>query len=212
MIIFGTRGITTTPERGNFHCPQCRGASTNYNLKRVRRFFTLYFIPVIPLDKLGEYVECTSCQGTYDPEILSYDPTVEGEKMEAFFFIACKQVMISMLLADGHIDDNEVKMLQAQFQQITGTHVPEAELREEITYISQQGSSAIEILSSLAHQMNDAGKEIVIRAAYSIAAADGNIDDSEQAYMMEVGTALGMSEAHLTGVLTTAMAQPALNA
>ena len=211
MIIFGTRGVTSTAEKGQFNCPQCSGA-TDYNLKRVRRFFTLYFIPVIPLDKMGEYVECGRCQGTYDPEILTYDPSVEGEKMEAFFFVACKQVMISMLLADGVIDDGEVKMLQSQFQEITGTHVPEEELREEIQYISDQGSSAPEMLGSMTGQLNDQGKETVIRAAYAIAAADGNVDQSEQAYLMEVGRSMGMTEAHLTGVISTIMSgqQPSL--
>lgn len=204
MILFGTRGVTSTAERGDFSCPQCSG-TTNYNLKRVRRFFTLYFIPIIPLDKLGEYVECAQCQGTFDPEILSYDPAIEGQKMEAFFFVACKQVMISMLLADGHIDDSEVTMLQTQFKEITGTHVPEQELREEIQHISQQGSSASEMLGSLAGQMNDQGKETVVRAAYAIAASDGNVDQSEQAYLAEVGRSLGMSEAHLTGVISAAM-------
>lgn len=64
MIIFGTRGITTTPEKGDFHCPSC-DATQKYGLKRVRRFFTLYFIPLIPLNKLGEYVECVTCKDTY---------------------------------------------------------------------------------------------------------------------------------------------------
>ena len=38
--------------------------------KRVRKFFTLYFIPVIPLSSAGEYVECERCKSKYEPDGL----------------------------------------------------------------------------------------------------------------------------------------------
>ena len=56
FIIFGTRGVTSKKDRGQFQCPQC-GSGCEYVHKSVRRFFTLYFIPVIPLDHLGEIAE-----------------------------------------------------------------------------------------------------------------------------------------------------------
>ena len=203
MIIYGTRGIKSTTERGNFNCPGCN-KNSRYVKKRVRRFFTLYFIPIIPLDKLGEYVECVDCQVTYDPEILSYDPAVESQKIESYFFISCKQVMISMLLADGVIDDSEVKMLQQQFQQITGTFVPEDELREEILQISQQGADTQQTLTELAPSLNDQGKETIIRAAYSIAHSDGKIAESEERYLFELGQILELSNAQMKEIFTQA--------
>jgi len=210
MIIFGTRGITSTLSKGEFNCPGCQ-QSAAFTHKKVRRFFTLYFIPVIPLDQLGNYVECNVCQATYDSEILTYDPAVESQRVEAFFFIACKQVMISMLLADGVIDDDEVKMLQTQFQQITGTFVPEEELREEIQVISSQGGNVLENLKNLSAQLNDTGKETVINAAYAIAMSDGNFDESEQQFLYQIGQTLEMSNAHIKGVLASAMNQSPLS-
>lgn len=208
MIIFGTRGVTTTPQRGSFHCPQC-GAQRSYNYKRVRRFFTLYFIPLIPLDKLGEYVECPMCQGTFDPAVLNYDPANEALEIQAYFFIAVKQVMIAMLLADGVIDDSEVVMLQARYKEITGVEIPEDELREEIAVINASGSSALELVQNIAPQLNDSGKEIVMRAAYAIAAADGHIDVTEQTLMTQIGQALGLTQAHLAGIIHSLTAPPA---
>lgn len=200
MIIFGTRGVTTTPERGTFYCPRC-STNKNYNFKRVRRFFTLYFIPVIPLDKLGEYVECTTCQGTYDPAILDYDPSQEGLQLEALYFVALKQVMIGMLLADGAIEESEILMLQSQYQQLTGQQIPEDELREEIAHIQQSGDSPTDLVARLASQLNDTGKETVIRAAYNISVADGVIDESERLMLAQVGQALGLTAAHMTGLM-----------
>ncbi len=206
MIIFGTRGITTTPERGTFNCPRCQ-SSQNYNFKRVRRFFTLYFIPVIPLDKLGEYVECPSCQGTYDVEILSYDPGQDVAQIEAFFFIAVKQVMIAMLLADGEIDDSEVLALQSIYQELTGAQIPEDELREEIAVINGSGSSAIQLIQELSPTLNNPGKEMVIRAAYQIAAADGHVDDSELQLIGKLGQTMALSNAHINGLMQEVAAQ-----
>jgi uncharacterized tellurite resistance protein B-like protein len=200
MIIFGTRGVTTTPDTGNFFCPQCNG-QTAYKLKRVRSFFTLYFIPLIPLNKLGEYVECPRCQGTYDIGILDYDPSQENAKFEALFFVAVKQVMIGMLLADGRIDDDEVLMLQSQFLELTGAQITEQDLREEITEIENSGSNPLELVGGLASGLNDSGKETVIRAAYAIALADGEFDATEVAMLQEVGKSLGLTSAHLNGVL-----------
>lgn len=200
MIIFGTRGVTTTPDKGQFFCPQCND-QTAYRLKRVRRFFTLYFIPLIPLDKLGEYVECPRCQGTYDVGILNYDPSQENARFEALFFVAVKQVMIGMLLADGHIDDGEVLMLQSQFQLLTGAEVSEQDLREEIAEIQKAGTNPLEMLGGLASGLNDSGKETVIRAAYAIAHADGEFDASEVAMLQDIGKSLGLTSAHLNGIL-----------
>ena len=78
FVIFGTRGITSTVQLSMFHCPRC-GSLREGKLKQVRSFFTLYFIPVIPLNVLGRYVECSGCKGTYVEEILQYDPNAQQQ-------------------------------------------------------------------------------------------------------------------------------------
>ena len=144
--------------------------------------------------------------------MLNYDPAAEVQQIQAFFFIAVKQVMIAMLLADGVIDDEEVKMLQTIYQEMTGTQIPEDELREEIAVINAGGSTAVDLVTGLAPQLNDSGKETVMRAAYSIAAADGHVDASEQAYLTQIGKALELSPAHVTGILQQVAESPRLDA
>jgi len=200
FIIFGTTGITMTKEQGQFFCPQC-GDGNDFKHKRVRRFFTLYFIPLIPLDLLGEYIECSTCQGTFHLDILGYDPSQQERSVEALFMVAMKQVMIAMLLADGVIDDQEVEELKATFEDLAGVAVTEQDLREEIAVIQQQGSSAIEMVAGLAGTLNDQGKEMVITAAYQIAAADGQVDDSEHQLLLQLAEQMNLSPAHLRGIL-----------
>ena len=200
MIIFGWRGVTFTKEQGQFHCPSC-GPNINFRHKTVRNFFTLYFIPVIPLNSLGEYVECQQCQGTFHHDILNYDPAAQGQTAEAIFMVAAKQLMISMLLADGIIDDSEVKELQIIFEDLAGAEVTEEDLREEIAIVQQSDSDPLALVAEFAPTLNDRGKEILITAAYQIAIADGVVDPSERQLLHEIADTLQLSKAHLRGIL-----------
>lgn len=73
MIIYGWTTLQKTLSSHEFHCPQC-GSMVYGDLKSANRWFTLYFIPVIPLGSQGEYVECVSCKGTFRSEVLDYEP------------------------------------------------------------------------------------------------------------------------------------------
>src|SRR5690242_11887298 len=114
LIIFGTRGVTTTAGKGEFHCPGC-GATRRYEHKRVRRFFTLYFLPIIPLDLLGEYVECQECKDTYKPAVLTETPGAGKQAFEAEFHAAVKRVMVLMMMADGRVDEEEIETIRLVF-------------------------------------------------------------------------------------------------
>ena len=205
MIIWGSKAVTGLNGGGHFNCPVCAQA-TVYEMKRVRRFFTLYFIPLFPTSTLGEYVECRSCQGTFEPSILAYDPSVEAKKVEALFMTAVKQIMIGVCLADGEIDDEEVKKIQEIYQELTGAVISETDLREEIIAFRGTGMDLLAMAQSLAPQLNDKGKETAIRSAYLIAAADGHVDEQEMDLIQRLGFSFGMTPAHLQGVLSTVSA------
>lgn len=78
MIIFGTRGITSVLQKGSYHCPAC-GAGADFERKGVRRWFTLFFIPCIPLHQAADYVECKRCGGTFKPDVLNWNGVVPGQ-------------------------------------------------------------------------------------------------------------------------------------
>lgn len=202
MIIFGTRGVTTTPQKGEFHCPTCN-TTQGYGLKRVRRFFTLYFIPVIPLNMLGEYVECTGCKDSYKTQVLDNDPAANQEQFEAEYQTAVKKVMMHILLADGVVDDAEISMAANIFQQVSGREISESALREEIVALQNSNGSFLDSLGNVRGFLNDEGKEVVIKAAYYVAMADGEFQQEEQQMVADIGQALGMTPAHVKGVVSS---------
>jgi len=69
MIIWGSRNRTKDIGQGNFYCPRCRDQRA-YIHKQVTRYFTLYFIPLFPVQQLGEMVECQTCKVAFDTTVL----------------------------------------------------------------------------------------------------------------------------------------------
>lgn len=69
LLLFGVTTRTKTLGAGTFYCRNERGDRA-YLLLEARRWFTLFFIPVIPLKVLGELVQCSSCGVQYDPGAL----------------------------------------------------------------------------------------------------------------------------------------------
>jgi len=193
MIIYGTRGVTYSKADGDFHCPQC-GGNIPYKHKRVRRFFTLYFIPVIPLDLRGEYIECQKCRGTYRLEVLDLDPGDQGE-FEAEFHHAVKRVMVLMRLADG------VEVIREIYGKLTERDVSVQEVKSEIQRVEDEQLDVATALSSCAGSLNDHGKAMVVKAAFLVAAADGVFQDEEKEMLGEIGEVLGMNPRKVNEVI-----------
>lgn len=70
MIIWGYRNRLRTIGNGTFYCPQCRSHS-QYQHVRVSRYFTLYFIPLFPMQTLGEAIRCGGCRGEFKQNVLA---------------------------------------------------------------------------------------------------------------------------------------------
>lgn len=200
MIIFGTRSVKFTKEEGHFHCPQC-ACKTAYKLKSARRFFTLYFIPLIPLDHLGDYVECRSCRGTFVTRVLEYQQDANSDQFLSEYEKAIKHSVILMMLADGEIDEREKEVVLQVINKFSHNDINMSQLEEYIIQAQDKPEDVSTYLKRVAPRLNGHGKEIVIKCALSVAAADGHIDDSEIALLQEMATALNMTDSHIRGIL-----------
>ncbi len=78
MIIWGWRSRNRELSAGEFHCPGC-DAIREYRQFRVTKYFTLYFIPLFPIQTLGEYVECQLCRRAYNETVLEHPPEPYAE-------------------------------------------------------------------------------------------------------------------------------------
>lgn len=200
MIIFGTRGVKSTIKTGAFNCPQC-AEKKDYRHRKVTQFFTLYFIPLIPLGRVGEYVECNQCKGTFVPRVLTAQLSPSEEQIEAQYEIAVRKSLIMIMLADGVIDEKEKAQILTILNGIGKHETTPAQLEAYILKVQEENLSVGSYLAKIGPMLNEHGKEIVIKCAMSVAASDGEVDDSELRLIFEMGVAMQMSKAHLRGIL-----------
>jgi len=147
MIIFGTRGVRSTKATGTFNCPQCE-TERGYRHRKVTQFFTLYFIPLIPLGSKGEYVECNHCKGTFIPRVLNTNKTASKQQFMAMYEQAIRHVMVQIMLADGVIDPNEKVAVLAIINKFGHNDMTSAQLDD---YIKKVQADNTDISTYLKH-------------------------------------------------------------
>jgi uncharacterized tellurite resistance protein B-like protein len=201
MIIWGSRGVTSSRATGMFYCPQCN-QQRSYDHKQVRRFFTLYFIPLIPLDTLGDYVECQYCKGTFKDAVLSYDPRAQQEAFRREFEYALQRTMLLTMLADGSAQEAELQAFTSLGKAYSLPALEPSQVQTLVAKATADTRSLAQQLGSLAPQLNEAGKERLLEAAVRMAAADGTLQPQELETLESMAKALGVSSAHLKGIVS----------
>jgi uncharacterized Zn finger protein len=72
FFLFGVGPKTKVVEKSQFLCPVCQTRSA-YELIQQRNYFSLFFIPLLPLSKVkGEFVKCLNCGTRMPSKVLSY--------------------------------------------------------------------------------------------------------------------------------------------
>ncbi len=200
MIIFGTRGVSSTKATGNFNCPQCE-ANREYRHRKVTQFFTLYFIPLIPLGNKGEYVECNHCKGTFITRILESNTSTSKQEFMAMYEQAIRHVMVKIMLADGVIDANEKVMVLNIINKYGHNDMTSQQLNEYIEEVQKDASDISTYLKHVGPSLNDHGKELLVKCALDVAYSDGHFDDSERVMILQMGEVMEMSSAYIKGII-----------
>jgi zinc-ribbon family len=69
LILLGSAGKANTVGTGQFYCPRCQTLRP-YAHKKLARYFTLYFVPIFPIEQQGEFIECQVCHTAFDMAVL----------------------------------------------------------------------------------------------------------------------------------------------
>ncbi len=201
MIIFGTRGVKSTKARGHFNCPQCE-KKREYRHRKVMQFFTLYFIPLIPLGNKGEYVECNHCKGTFITRVINNQPSGDKQAFMALYEKAIRHVMVKIMLADGIIDDKEKVAVLQIINKFGHNDMTAAELDDYIKEVQKDNNDISTYLKHVGPSLNEHGKEVLIKCALAVAYSDGHFDDSEKEMILNMSKIMEMSSAHYKGILS----------
>ncbi len=197
FIIFGTRTRPSKVSDGDFFCPRC-GADRHYVLQRFRQWFTLFFLPIFPVGpSRGEQVKCQTCNTAYRPEVLQ---TPTSAVLTDTIRDTMRTAAIAMLNA-GSVWDVAARRAAVETIVATGaTGYDETNLSEDQFALDTSQLSAQ--LGQLARGLNDQGKEMFVTRLAQIAVADGPVSDGEKSMLDNVGAAVGLSAAHVLGIVT----------
>lgn len=233
LVILGTTAVTRTRGRGEFVCPEC-GVRRPYAHQRVQKRFAIFYVSILPLDELGEYIECQDCRGTFRTTVLD-DPAADARqapagsattppvapaaggdgdaapgsrrrRFDAEFRPAVLRIMILMMMIDGRIEPSEKRMIIDLNHRLTGRMLSIEEIDEHVEAVREAGRSAVDHARTVAPLLNDLGKELVLKAAFSVAVADRRIHGSERALLTGIGRALGLSATHVRSVVAESTA------
>lgn len=197
LIIFGFRIFYRTVGQGVFHCRKC-GGDRRYRHRSGRRYFTLFFIPVIPLNRTGDHVQCLTCKTRYVMDVLSL-PT--AAQMQAALPAGMRAAAVIMLAAG---DPASVAARRAALAAIHGAGAhgyADADLDADR---GQPGEAARAALNQVARQLTPDAREWFLAQIIQVGMADGPLTEPERRAAQLVAADLGMTRAQAIGVITMA--------
>jgi uncharacterized tellurite resistance protein B-like protein len=198
ILIWGFRVRLKTLGRGVFYSP-ATGRDGPYRLVEARRWFTLFWIPLIPLKRLGTFVQCDETKQTYDPSILDRPTNADFEEQLSG---AVRESVVAVIVADGSVTDAERRVALEIIRDRVGDAYDGASLDEDLARAAT--APLDERLHHLASALNEQGKERLLAAAARAMTADGTVDDRARAVVQRVGQMLQMTPAHVRGVIAGA--------
>lgn len=197
IIIWGWRAVRTVLSTGHFFCPQC-GGDTEYRQLALRQWFTLFFIPLIPLKHLGTCVECRRCRTAFTERVLS------ATTLEVFAHhqgLANRAAVVSVLAAAPPTDADAVALGVGALTGVPGVRpgYDAAALRTDLAAFAEPGAVA-QYLQPLAAEMTVEGREELLRRMAALADRLPARGPATEAALERIGAGLALSPAHVAGV------------
>ena len=199
MVLFGTTRGEKNRGWGEFFCPQCK-SDQNYVHKEVVRKGHLYFIPLVELGSVGEYIECQRCGGQFTTDVLSL-PTMAS--FEQRYTVAVRSALAAMIRADSVENENEKRAGRYLIKSLTGESVSAFEQQADLNDANQEAVRVA--LSDLSEHLTEKGKVQILEALIMLAASDGTIEESEMNMITQSAEAMGVPAQYLPGIVSSVL-------
>jgi hypothetical protein len=194
IIIWGLRVFFHTTGTGVFHCQRC-GGDREYQQRAGRRFFTLFWIPIIPLNKVGDHVRCNTCRTRYQVGVLNV-PT--AAQMQVALPAGMRAAACVMLHAGWPPSEPARRFAIDAIGKAGAQGYGPAALDADL---AQPVQAAAAHISQVGSQIAVPAREWFLAAVVRIGMADGLLTDSERDAAYSIGAALGMSQAQTMGTV-----------
>jgi uncharacterized tellurite resistance protein B-like protein len=150
---------------------------------------------------LGEYIECDTCHTRFEPSVLQ-TPTSAAIAVE---LATSMRAAVAAIVEAGDVASMATRLAAVAAMADAGTQeYVDATLTWDLERHASVGYD--DRLRRIASALEPVGREHLLTTLANIAVADGDYSDGEQHVLERAGAALGMSPAHVRGVLDLARA------
>ncbi|XOV88917.1 MAG: zinc-ribbon domain-containing protein [Pseudomonadota bacterium] len=178
IFLFGERTRAAAVDAGQRDCVVC-GHSTAFETVSETNYFTVFGIPLLPIEKVAQYERCVTCGNSF--AINSHEPSQVA---------ATRQVLAYILAGYGMTD--QVGLAAEICQKVCQADVSHDGMRELIRDFASGRADLFELLREQAPLINTAGKQQVITAAFLAVHACCEMQYEDRLRINLIGTALGM--------------------
>jgi len=209
--------------RGVFRCPECNGLQ-NFRLRASRPFLTLYFIPVLPIGTLQEYVQCGQCKNSYEPDILattlmpssySTSPTSSPTTFENAggkpshspaensrdlppngnsLNEDLLKVIALIMVEDGQVTESEIRIARRLYENMAEQNLSREDLGRMCAFVQQQKLTTLSFLATAKHRRTHEEKLLLSQAIFGVAGADGDISPKRLESLVKAQTVLELNQ------------------
>ncbi|TDD89802.1 TerB family tellurite resistance protein [Actinomadura rubrisoli] len=194
LLVFGLTAVFRTVSEGTFHCPRC-GGDRAYRRRAGRRWFSLFFVPVVPLWRLGHAVECRTCRGRFTVSVLR-TPTAQqmAEALPAGMRSAAALVLGAGDPSDGTARARAIETVSGYGEPDYDDGAVDADLALRRSFLERE-------IAQAGSQLAMEAKEWFLAQVVRIGLADGPLGEGERQVLHRVAELLGMPRPYALGVI-----------
>lgn len=113
-----------------------------------------------------------------------------------------RRVMVRVAMIDGQLRATEMDRLRWNVGRLTGRTPDETRVRCDIEEVVARAVPLSELLAEAREQLDAEGRRTVMRAAYIIATADGEVPAAEETMLVEIARGLGIEPAEYRALVS----------
>ncbi|CAN5600612.1 TerB family tellurite resistance protein [soil metagenome] len=196
LIIFGFRIRFRTTGTTTFFCPRC-GGDRQGDHRVARRWFTIFFIPIIPLNQVGELIECATCHTRYEPHVADQPTTASLSEVLG----NAVRVLAAMVVRTGDPQDGAMRDAAVQLVRTVAADYDDATLTSDVMAVDP--AFAQQYVGPLADGLQVAGKERLLTDLVRVALAAGTVTPDQRRVIDQAGRGLDLTPAHVTGIVSS---------
>lgn len=202
MIVIGTMNWSSTRSTGMFQCPNCQ-SKESFRYKASRPFLTLYFIPVLPIGGIEEFVQCGRCKNAFDPSVLTNRITPSPTGVQSASLSEAKPtsfrrdlltVIALIMIEDGQVTEPEIAVARTLYQNIGQSSITREELGRMCSQVRLKRVHLLSFLKSVVQRRSHQEKLLLVQAMFGVAGADGAISPGRMVALMQSQSTLQIDE------------------